>query len=94
MNSSTSSTTPVSTGSTSSSEQGGADLPPELPPRPPALLSLSPRPLPPHAPAYQSPTSPHTPGTLHNLVEFMNKIILNNKEADVLRVICVMKENF
>ena len=92
MNPGTSSTSPVSTGS-SSSEVGG-DLPPELPPRPPALLSLSPRPLPPHAPAYQSPTSPHTPGTLNNLVEFMNKIILNNKEADVLRVICVMKENF
>ena len=29
----------------------GQDTPPELPPRPPNLLCLSPRPLPPHAPA-------------------------------------------
>jgi len=33
------------------------DRPPELPPRPLNLLSLSPRPPPPHAPAYQSPSS-------------------------------------
>ena len=41
----------------------GGDGPPELPPRPPHLLPLSPRPPPaPHAPAY----SPPTPGDPHH----------------------------
>lgn len=39
------------------------DRPPELPPRPLNLLSLSPRPPPPHAPAYQSPTLTSPPST-------------------------------